>query len=186
MKGRPRLSASHPKLVARIIDLYKRTGNMRHVATELSISSWTVSKYVRLAGLAVPIKKNLIAGVRRHRSKLAEWIRENPNVKLPNTTKEIAKLTGLSIDTVRSYLGRRKMQAEAMKQDLPDLKEIPLLLLGDDGIHFATRTLKTCIVECDYRNYDYIVTGETWDGKRVSAHIKAKTLRNKLEMEGIM
>ena len=50
--------------------------------------------------------------VHRRYSVFANWLREHPNVKLPPSMPEIAKVTGIKYNTIKCYLWRKKQQAK--------------------------------------------------------------------------
>ena len=55
---------------------------------------------------------------RPHRAALVKWIRENPEVTLPRGIKDIARLTGISMDQAKTYLYRRRRKARQMMTTL--------------------------------------------------------------------
>jgi len=51
---------------------------------------------------------------KRRWSAFADWLKENPEDALPPSVKEIHELTGVSKNSIKSYLWRRRLEAKAM------------------------------------------------------------------------
>jgi hypothetical protein len=90
-------------------EAYERHGSVRAAAEELKISTRSLSKYLRDAGVSVKrgARKGNTLKVHHHAC-LAKWLRDNPTTPLPRDVKQIAEITGCTRSSVSSYLKRRR------------------------------------------------------------------------------
>jgi hypothetical protein len=174
--GRPRISLP----VEEVIRLYKKYKSIVLVAEEFGVHPQTISARLVENGIKLDASKHATKAM-RHRGGLVKWIRANPDVKLPRKPSEIAELTGLSIDQVKSYLYRRRKIADSMVGDLPDLSEVPLVLRDFETKEYVpTRSLVNIQVESDWPTMEYVVNGQDKNGKKYEFRIPITALRKKL------
>lgn len=65
---------------------------------------------------------------------MAKWIEANPGQRLPRGGKAIARLTGVSVDQVKTYLYRRRKTAKKMLAVLSQLiTRVPVAMVGTFG-----------------------------------------------------
>ena len=129
-------------------DDYEELQTMAEVAAKNRISVRTLRNY--FDEYNIPRKRGRIVGrtltkPSRHYSKLVLWVRDNPGVRLPASIKEISKLTDCSRDAVKSYLYRRRTEAQKKANGQAGIfLSGPLqFFISTDGHKFPNRAFKT-------------------------------------------
>ena len=168
----------------KVAEIYTRTRSTFKVAMELKISTSTAARCVRALGLSLNGRSSGKTKAGKSYSAFAKWLRRNPGAKLPRKPSEIAKLTNCTIDSVKSYLKRRKKAAELMEQALPDLTDVKLVLRTLQGIYVRTRDLRKVRVTCNYATMEYEIQGTDKEGQSHNFRITASTLNRKLKEIG--
>jgi transposase len=70
----------------------------------------------------------------KQRAALLLWIRENPEVTLPRKTSEVARITGVSRNQVKTFLYRRRRRAKSMMNTCAKyLSRLPVPLVDNEG-----------------------------------------------------
>lgn len=90
-----------------LLKLHEDCLHIDQLAEDLNVCRKTLRDHLKKAGLS---KKDIKFKPRKHYKKysqLAEWVRQNPNVRLPNNVPAIQELTGLSRFVIHHYLYRR-------------------------------------------------------------------------------
>ena len=113
-----------------LLGLYKREGSAERVATVLGMHPHTVRKNLRKYTL---LKTGPQKG-RRRWSAFAQWIKLNPEDVLPPSIAGIHELTGISKDSIKSYLYRRRKEAKKVIQSQPWLNGGTVLLTDSAGV----------------------------------------------------
>lgn len=99
-----------------LLALYQKEGSANRVAKMLNMHPHTIRKYLKLYGASLqtgPQKG------RRRWSEFAQWVKDNPEEVLPPSVKEIHDLTGVSKDSIKSYLYRRRKEAKSLVMSQP-------------------------------------------------------------------
>ena len=113
-----------PRKLIAAYSVHKSAGK---AARALGVSKPTMLRYLRQYGLEInprggPWRKGMKL-TRKSYSKFAQWLRENPDVELPKSPSKIAEITGLSSDTIRSYMKRLRNRIRERIKALPELRE---------------------------------------------------------------
>lgn len=85
---------------------YQVHGSCRRAAAVLGISYQTVRRRLKAAGYDLQPRGGEHPPY--HFGCLAQWLRDNPGKGLPRSPSAIARITGCSVDSVKSYLYRRR------------------------------------------------------------------------------
>jgi transposase len=130
----------------KVISAYKYFASLRKAAKACNISKDTVVAVLKRYG--IPQKKitrlpqKASYNPRKLYSAFALWHKVHAKDKnLPNSVSEIAKLAGVSADTVKCYFYRRRKAAAALLQSLPNLRDLDLTLEDIEGNDFQTKSL---------------------------------------------
>lgn len=123
-----------------LLDLFKKEGSADRVAKLLRMHPHTVRKYLKLYG--APMKTGPQTG-RRRWSAFANWLRENPEDVLPPSVREISELTGISKDSIKSYLYRRRREARSLIQSQPWLNGGSVLWTDSTGVMIPDSAFST-------------------------------------------
>lgn len=123
--------------LGKIAAAHKRFGSCRKAAKALGIDHKTVSKAMKVLGREDEMNpaqsgsfmKGKKFGPRKKFGKVAQWLRDNPDVKLPMKQVEIAKLIGVTPAAVMNYNKQLKIEMRAYINELPDLMEKPIILM---------------------------------------------------------
>lgn len=171
--GRPPITQFVPAKL--IIANYIHYGSANKAAVALKLHHTTVKKVLEANGFKVD-------NLHRHTfdssmlevkdtSLLADWIRSNPGRKLPHSVKEISEVTGLSYDTVRCYLYRRRKRLKRQIAELPPVTNFDLLFEDTLGKQFETGEIAKFTYK--YRPHDLRVSiiAELKDGRITEAEI---------------
>lgn len=123
----------HGMTPEKVRDLYAKHKTLIAGARAVGVSRKTFWVWVHKAGLNPP-RGRRPDYTRRHFSCLAEWVRDHPSTPLPIAPTRIATLTGCSIDSVKSYLKRRRHELTTWVKGLPDLRLVKgVSLLTTEG-----------------------------------------------------
>jgi hypothetical protein len=149
-----------------LVEIYAKKQNLESTAAEVGISEKSVRKYLDLAG----VKR--FRGNRKARSRevpiwhygcMGTWIRHNPTSRLPRSPREIARITGCTVDEVNMYLYRRRKELRAGLRDLPDLCSVRVVLDDSTGRRYPTMALERGYYSLNKYNFliDYIALGKS-------------------------
>lgn len=130
----------------KVIAAYKHFGSFRKAAESCGVNKGTakliISRYAPdlLAHAKLPPKASY--NVRNVYSKFAKWHKANAdNEQLTRSLGEMAKLAGVSSDTVKCYFYRRRKSAAKLLKSLPKLQDIELELDDLEGSAFSTKSI---------------------------------------------
>jgi transcriptional regulator with XRE-family HTH domain len=87
-------------------DLYFKYGTYKKLSQVTGISVSTLSKYLKNLSRSIPIQHEDKAF-----EKLARWVKEHPDAKLPNNPEKIARLVGIDEPAAVDWLSKRKQRA---------------------------------------------------------------------------
>lgn len=113
--------------IEKIWRAYQTHKSCRKVAEIYGMSYQTVRRYLKEAGYELQkpggyhLKGKKVPPF--HYGCLAKWLRANPGVKLPRSPSAIADLTGCSLDSVKSYIYRRRKHEEAQSSIMARLRK---------------------------------------------------------------
>jgi len=169
--------------IARIIRTYEKFGTARKAAQVLGITHQTVCKYLKKAG--VTLKKSgwdtwnkLRVGKESYKhSQFADWLREHPRTTLPRDAREISKITGVSLQAVRSYFKRQYNKSKYYISKLGDFKQYDAQLTAIDSegedFKWPLNKLSRYIYSVDRYDHTVVITGvvNAQDGEYV-VHFK--------------
>lgn len=117
----------------KVRDLYAKAKTLHGGAKLAGVSRKTFWMWVHKAGITPP-RGRRPDYPRRQFSCLAEWIRDHPSTPLPIAPAKIVALTGCTIDSVKSYLKRRRHELDDWVRGLPDLRLVKgVSLLTTEG-----------------------------------------------------
>lgn len=139
----------------------------RKVGKALGISHYSVLKYSKKWNVPL-LPPDTTGGAKRKRySSIANFVRNNPNVKLPRKYSDIATLVGCSENAVRLYFSRKRRELKNRVKDLPDLKLLDIRLKDCFDEWYSSK---------DFKNY-YILF-DKWSMKIfIDATLKQKINR---------
>lgn len=104
------------------IELYYEAPTTQDLANKLGCTKRSIRNYV--SKLALPRKSKPTAKSthinRFHLGEFAQWMKENPQVVLPRSSKEIAELTGIERNKIDTYLSRRRRLIRKRIRKLPN------------------------------------------------------------------
>jgi len=81
----------------------------------LNCSLTSVRRYCKKYG--IEFKRGIRKNTRW--SSFSKWLKENPDVKLPNSNSQIAKISGCSEQAVKNYIGRQRWKARDLIKAKP-------------------------------------------------------------------
>jgi hypothetical protein len=130
----------------KVIAAYKHFGSFRKAAESCNINKGTakliISRFAPdlLAHAKLPPKASY--NVKNVYSKFAKWHKANAdNESLTRSLGEMAKLAGVTVDTVKCYFYRRRKSAAKLLRSLPKLQALDLELEDLEGNSFKTKTI---------------------------------------------
>jgi len=128
-------------------------GDVKSAAKHFKTSTKTIRKYLKLGGLT--LKRGPRKGQphkSRHYSAFADWLRQNPKVVLPRSPSKIAEVTGCSLDAVKGYLYRRRLDLRKHVDELIE-KGLPATLTDSHGRARTAESIHEYQVHVDFANY---------------------------------
>jgi lambda repressor-like predicted transcriptional regulator len=132
--------------IEKVIAAYKHFGSLRLAGKACGISKDTVKEVLRRSGISqqrsatLPPKASY--NPKRLYSDFALWHRAHAKDKdLPTSVTALAKLAGVSVDTVKCYFYRRRKQAAKILRALPDLRKLDLQFEDIEGKLFKSKHL---------------------------------------------
>jgi len=142
--------------IGKIAAAHKRFGSCRAAGRALGIDHKTVSKAMKVLGRESEMNvaqsgafmKGKKFGPRKKFGRVAQWLRDNPEIKLPGKQVEIAKLIGVTPGTVMMYNKQLKAEMRAYIEELPDLREHSVILRKGKK-NFNTSSLDSYTFETD-------------------------------------
>jgi hypothetical protein len=131
---------------ARVIAAYKHFGSLRLAGKACNIAKDTVVAVLKRNGIeqkkttVLPPKASY--NPKKIYSDFAKWHKLHASdTDLPNSISAMAKLAGVSADTVKCYFYRRRKAAAKILRALPDLRHLALTLEDIEGKTFETKHL---------------------------------------------
>jgi molybdenum-dependent DNA-binding transcriptional regulator ModE len=131
----------------RVLATLEMFGTIRMAASIMGVSHTALRRWMQTNSIPHPDAKGdgdaplKHQGKRSSSARLAKWLRKNPNVVLPRSTKKIASLTGCTCDQVKTYLYKRRKAKRALIEKMPDLLKIPALVQDQRGRAIVTAEL---------------------------------------------
>ena len=127
---------------------YIQFGKIDPIARKTGISTRTIRTYLKEAGVELRRGRPANEGG-FHFSKLAKWIRANPTIPLPRKPKDIATLTSIPINDIKTYLFRRRKAVKDFVESLPDFKKQAYIFIDKEGRRIPTQAFKFYILSVD-------------------------------------
>lgn len=147
--GRPTCLEAGVFSMAELRMVYAQCKSVRKTAERLKVSPTTVKKYLK--GFANkpgrPIQP--MAWQVRMRSEVHAWFVEHKNQQLPRTVREIAKLSGFSVNQISRYLRARKLAMESYLASLPKLNEVFIVFKDVEGRKVPTNLISDYTLDVD-------------------------------------
>jgi len=145
----------------KVVAVYRHFGSLRKTGQVCGIAKDTVAAVLRRRGIelvqTVALPQNPSHSPKRKYSTFAKWHVEHiHDSDIPNSVSAIAKLAGVSADTVKCYFYRRRRAAAKILGALPNLRHLDLVLEDIEGKTFETKYLV---------DYKYIVD---WNSERAA------------------
>jgi len=144
----------HGLKIEKVIAAYQHFGSLRKAAKACGISKDTVVTILKRSGVAqthmavLPDKASY--NPLSIYSKFAVWHKDHAHDKnLPSSIQGLAKLAGVSCDTVKCYFYRRRKIVSDMLKTLPDLRKLELTLIDIEGNEFNSKRLLEYKYEID-------------------------------------
>lgn len=136
----------------RVLATLASFGTIRMAASIMGVSHTALIRWMKLSGVSRPQPVEDVHQRQRRKRKspaaLAEWLRKNPGVVLPRSTKGISRITGCTCDQIKTYLYKRRKQKRALIAKMPSLLHVPALVVDRRGRAIVTG-------ECD--NFQWYV-----------------------------
>ena len=142
---------SHNKVI-RAYNVFKE---QTKVANLLGVGRHTVRRILKEHGVETTKYVTQEAGKRKW-SAFADWLRKHPEEPLPRSIKGICEVTGLSYDTVRSYLYRCRKSMWDIIKELPPLHTVKATIVDVHGHEYPFSRLSNYSFEID--SYSMAVT----------------------------
>ena len=121
-----------------VIDTVAACKTIREAAEKLNLTRYTVYDHLRVAR-----EKGLYE--RPAGGCLKRWIAAHPDQPLPRSVKDTVELTGCTVDSVKSYLKRRRQRVLRIAKGLGDFLAAPDFRIGKTLIqprYWKSYTLK--------------------------------------------
>lgn len=123
--------------VNRVSATLRRFGSIRRSSGQLGVSHTSLRRWMMANRIPKPLlsaeEKRVLRNEKaqnRERAALLMWIKENPGVVLPRKTSEVARITRVSPNQVKTYLYRRRRIAKDMMRVIIRLaSRLPLPLV---------------------------------------------------------
>lgn len=192
--GRPRYADLDPVWYDRVRKALEVKGSAKQAAKLLGVDHHTIITYARelkipvgMPGLQRNRMPNPPAKGNRH-SCLYKWMWANPGRQLPPSCKEIAKITGCSIDAVKSYYKRRRKEMNTFLRRLPLLTRFAISFITDEREYVTTAMFASYVYRYDRWNFSITIravleTGEHVEITFVDAYELWRTIVDQGEQE---
>jgi len=172
--GRPTIE--HYKSVDQILKAYQVHHTLAGAARALNIDVKTLKRVLRDNDVEIH-KPTLIdiqkyGAMSRREGCFAKWLKKNPGIKLPANMKEIAKITGCTYDSVKSYLRYRKEAIKEVLKNLPDIREIDATLVDTLGFYVSTKAVKHYRYRINKFSCDVYIIAILDNGATTEIHIE--------------
>jgi hypothetical protein len=151
---------------AKVIAAYRHFGSFRKVGELCGIAKGTVKQILERYGVDIEaiadLPEKASYNVKNAYSKFAKWHKANAqNPELTHSVKEMAKLAGVSANTVKCYFYRRRASAAKLLSSLPDLRKHDIALEDIEGSTISTANLKWYKYIIDRYSEKAALQGET-------------------------
>jgi molybdenum-dependent DNA-binding transcriptional regulator ModE len=166
----------------KILRAYQVFGSLRKAGEVLGISYQTVRRCLKEhgaemkpVGAAYRKGKRYVAG---HRGVVARLLREHPEVRLPRSYEGIQRLIKeklgeeASLDSIRTYLYRRRKAEKERMKELGDLRKLSGLLRLVDGRSVPFRAIDSYEMKLDYHTFRYKISGVLRTGEEFRAEVR--------------
>ena len=135
---------------------YGEFGTAKAVGRKYGISERTIRKYLQKAQIL------LVRGRRKgasldHSSRFAQWLKDHPGYPLPRRVKEIAAVTGLDLNDIKTYLYRRRLRIQRYVETLPDLTQKNYLLEDIKGRKIPSKAIRFYVVSIDKNTHRILI-----------------------------
>ena len=179
IQGRPRAIDPNGLRFKEMVDLYfEERYTFFELADKFSVSERTIRKY---------FKKAKIQSTRKGRphyknsySCVVKWVGEHPEVELPRSSTEMAKLTNCSLDAVKSYFYRKRRDIKKKLQDLPNLRKANLKFKKNETIYYSQDFLSYSI-SVDYYTEKLKVKADLPTGQTMVFQLSLSVLEKALQ-----
>jgi len=132
--GRKKYIEKDPGFLSRLVETYTLTGSEVETARKLSCGERTVRKYLHEAGIhPSPGRPKGRYHDKNYKGAFPRWLRDHPEITLPESPKEIAVLTGCTTDEISSHLRRLRKAIEREINSLPDLRTLDVVMPDEEG-----------------------------------------------------
>lgn len=119
----------------RVLATLERFGTIRTAASILGVTHTALRRWMLMHSISRPSPQgDRMRGPSRKRkssAKFEKWLKENPGVVLPRSTKGIARVTGCTCDQIKTYLYKRRKMKRSYIERMPNLLAVPGLELMD-------------------------------------------------------
>lgn len=136
-----------PMLERRIILAYNRYPSLRQTATLVGASKDFVLAVLRKHGIDSRAKTTarvrLTGREGRETGRIAKWLRENADRKLPRDYRHIARRAGVSYNALKCYFYRRRRQIKIELDSIPSLQALNATLRTPLGKDVSTAAFAT-------------------------------------------
>ena len=166
--GRPTCLEDGTFTIKSLRTAYQQTRSIVKTAALLGVSPTTVKKYLHgsLKERGRPIQP--ASWKTKCRSQVHAWFAENKGRQLPRTSKEIAELSGFSMEQVNRYLWSRKKAMESYLASLPPLNSRIVVLTDLNGQKVPSNLIKDYSTSIDRISADVTISAVlTLGGLRV-------------------
>ena len=130
----------------KVIAAYQHFGSLRLAGKACGIAKDTVLAVLKRYGIeqkrSVVLPQKASYNPKKLYSDFAKWHKDHAKDKnLPSSVTAMARLAGVSVDTVKCYFYRRRKAAGMLLRELPDLRHLSLSLQDIEGKVFETKSL---------------------------------------------
>lgn len=159
-----------------IIEAYQKYGTIKSTAEFLNCSFKTL--WNRMKEYNIPRNRK---GPKSKYNCMIKWLAANPEVIFPRSPSKISRLTGCTVDSVKSYLYRRRKSIQRSVKSLPDLRKRKIFLTERSGLFVPTDALLCYDIYVDLYTGKLKITGKLLNKKRVVMFTTLREVRNEIE-----
>lgn len=128
----------------RVVATYRHFKSLRKTGEICGIDKDTVRRILKFHEVEYTAKPN-VSYLRRGNvpySSFIKWLRAQPEgVKLPRSANELAKLSGITANTIRCYFYRRRKIVKQSLESLADLRKLDIELVDFLGETYSSRDI---------------------------------------------
>ena len=104
-------------------------------------------------------------------SQFVKWLQQNKGVVLPRSIKALAEMSGCSYHAINCFLYRRRKPLKEKMRDLPDLRNLGVLMVSVNDKLINTRDFIEYEYDIDHYSLDVQIVASTSEYERIAFDI---------------